>query len=491
VVFVQFHGFVCNIRDNSDEASALSVDASGIVAIAGGTASSNYSTTPGVWDTTHNGGGFDAFVTRLDPSQPSSQQLLYSTFVGGDSSDQPSELSVGESGVVTIGGGTFSSNHPTTPGAWDTTYNSPAGASPDVFVTRLDPSQPSSQRLLYSTFVGGTAEKFANTLSVDGSSVVAIAGTTWSPAYPTTPGAWDTTYNGGLPFYPPDVFVTRLDPSQPSSQQLLYSTFVGGAYYDYAFGLSVNASGVATIAGGTDSADYPTTPGARDTTINSPVASGNLDVFVTRLDPSQPSSQQLLYSTFVGGTFADHARALSVGASGAVTIAGYTFSSNYPTTAGTWDTTFNGDIDVFVTRLDMLPTGASPFGTSTLGCVGPLAIGVTSWPEVGNATFALTCGNAPASATGLLAISDAGLARPVSIFGAQVWIDLASPAFFTVFVSSNAVGAAVVPIPIPNLPALAGAQAYIQFFWAGPTSPPPCPPLGVSASSALAITVQP
>ena len=130
-----------------DWASALSVDASGVVTIAGRTLSANYPTTPGAWDTTQNGLA-DVFVMRLDPSQPSSQQLLYSTFVGGASNDLAEALSVDASGVVTIAGETTSANYPTTPGAWDTTYNS--AFLTDVFVTRLDPSQPASQQLLYS-----------------------------------------------------------------------------------------------------------------------------------------------------------------------------------------------------------------------------------------------------------------------------------------------------------------------------------------------------
>ncbi len=242
-----------------------------------------------------------------------------------------------------------------------------------------------------------------------------------------------------------------------------------------------------TFAGWTLSSNFPTTPGAWDTTYNG----GIIDVFVARLDPSRPSSEQLLHSTFVGGISTDQDSAFSVDASGVVTVAGWTNSSGFPTTPGAWDTTHNGNRDAFVARLDMLPAGASIYGASTPGCAGPLLIGVTSWPQVGNASFALTCGNAPPIATGLLAFSGAGLAAPFSVFGADIWVDLASPAFFTVFVTSNALGAALVPIPIPNVPTLAGGQAFAQFFWAGPSSPPPCPALGISASGALAIVVQP
>jgi hypothetical protein len=177
----------------------------------------------------------------LDPG------LLWSTFVGGASDDSAQALSVDASGVLTLTGYTYSADYPTSPGAWDTTNN-----GSDVFVTRLDPSQPASQQLLYSTFVGGTDADDARAISVDAMGVVTIAGRTYSADFPTTPGAWDATYNGGSQ----DSFVTRLDPSQPASQQLLYSTFVGGASQEQAYALCVDPSGIGTIAGYTKSPNF-------------------------------------------------------------------------------------------------------------------------------------------------------------------------------------------------------------------------------------------
>jgi hypothetical protein len=139
----------------------------------------------------------------------------------------------------------------------------------------------------------------------------------------------------------------------------------------------------------------------------------------------------------------------------------------------------------------VLPAGASVYGASTPGCTGPLAIGVTSIPQVGNAAFALTCGNAPPSTTGLLAFSDAPLAMPLVLLGIGIWIDPASLGYFTVFAPSNGSGVAQIPLPIPNVPGLVGQQAFAQFAWLGPNSPPPCPATGISASNALAITIQP
>ncbi len=183
--------------------------------------------------------------------------------------------------------------------------------------------------------------------------------------------------------------------------------------------------------------------------------------------------------------------ALALDAQGAATVAGATGSTAFPTTPGAYDTSVNGVSDAFVTRLDLLPTGVSAFGRSSPGCTGPLAISVTSMPRVGNASFALTCGNAPPNASGLLALAAAGLATPIPVLGVEFWLDPFSAFFATFGASSDARGACEFGLPIPNQPWFARRRLFVQFFWGGPTSPPPCPPLGLSASNALEITIQP
>ncbi|HKB17283.1 MAG TPA: SBBP repeat-containing protein, partial [Planctomycetota bacterium] len=265
---------------------------------------------------------------------------------------------------------------------------------------------------------------------------------------------------------------------------LLYSTFLGGGGEDdYVRGLALDGTGSATVAGSTDSSDFPTTAGAYDTSYGGGGYYPS-DAFVSRLSPS---GDGLRYSTFLGtGLDADHAQALAVDGSGSAVVAGQTSSYDFPTTAGAYDTTWAGFLDGFVTRLDMMPAGASPYGASTPGCAGPLPIGVTSIPQVGNASFAVTCGNGPANAFGFFGTSSAGLAMPLVFGGLAVWIDPFAPLFFEIVVPSDAVGAALVPIPVPANPALAGAQLFFQFAWFDG-----CAPGGFSASNALAVTVQP
>ena len=168
------------------------------------------------------------------------------------------------------------------------------------------------------------------------------------------------------------------------------------------------------------------------------------------------------------------------------TVIGQANYGGFPVTPGAFDTSHNGGWDGFVARLDLLPTGATAYGTSTAGCAGALPIGVTSIPQVGNAAFAITCGHAPATAAGFFGVSSGGLATPILLGSLAVWIDPLAPVFFEIIVPSNTIGASTVPIPIPAVPALAGAQAFFQFAW-----PDVCAPGGISASNALEIVVQP
>src|SRR5262249_50685188 len=159
-------------------------------------------------------------------------------------------------------------------------------ADSDVFVAKLDASGSS---LLYGTFLGGYSGQTARAIAVDASGAALVTGLTWSPDFPTTPGAYDTTFNGVG-----DAFVAKLD---ASGSRLLYGTFLGGSSDDSAPAIALDASGAVVVGGLTLSPDFPTTPGAYD-----PTNSGAYDAFVAKLDASGSS---LLYGTFLGGSGPD------------------------------------------------------------------------------------------------------------------------------------------------------------------------------------------
>jgi hypothetical protein len=289
-------------------------------------------------------------------------QLVYSTYLGGGSSDIGKGIAVDGSGNAYITGETWSTDFPTTTGAYDTTYN----GDTDVFVSKLNPS---GTALVYSTYLGGGSSDIGKGIAVDGSGNAYLTGYTDSSTdFPTTPGAFNTSYNGYQ-----DVFVTKLN---ASGTALVYSTYLGGSIDDVGYGIALDLAGNAYITGVTYSTDFPTTLGAFDTTKYAP----SLGAFVIKLNASGSS---LVYSTYLGGGLIEEGNGIAIDSSGNAYITGYTWGE-FPTTPGAFDTSFNGGYhDGFVSKLN-------PSGT---GLVYSTYLGGSDW-DVGNAIAVDASGNA-------------------------------------------------------------------------------------------------
>ena len=203
---------------------------------------------------------------HADPVPNVPGQYTYSTYLGGASNDSGNAVAVDAAGGAYVAGHTTSAAFPTTAGAFDTALNS----GTDAFAARLSPTGSS---LVYSTYLGGSGSDFGNGIAVDAAGSAYVSGETSSFDFPTTAGAFDTTYNGGG-----DAFVVKLN---PGGSALVYSTFLGGTSTDVGFGIGVDASGDAYVAGFTSSPDFPTTAGAFDTTFNG----GFRDAFAAKVSP--------------------------------------------------------------------------------------------------------------------------------------------------------------------------------------------------------------
>ena len=358
-----------------DDAEFVAVDASGAAYVTGVTRATDLPVTPGAFDASHAGGGFDAYVAKLAPGGGA---LVYSTFLGGDGSDVGVGIAVDAAGAAYVTGQANDGGlveFPTTPGAFDTTHN---GAG-DVYVAKLAPDGAS---LVYSTFLGGDTTDNGNGIAVDAAGAAYVTGVTSDGPganFPTTLGAFDTTFNGGS-----DAFVTKL---AVDGSSLAYSTLVGGATNDMSRAIGVDASGAAYIAGQTSgpSSTYPTTPGAFDPTFN-----GNSDVFVTRL---AVDGSALAYSSFLGSPGGDAVWTIAVDGAGSAYVMSGTFHSMFPTTPGAYDTTHNGDGDVVVTKF--APNGASLVYSTYLGgsnyeeSYGGLAVDPSGAAYVTGATYSV------------------------------------------------------------------------------------------------------
>ncbi|MFZ1702151.1 MAG: SBBP repeat-containing protein [Pyrinomonadaceae bacterium] len=297
-----------------------------------------FPTTPGAFDTTHNGGSCDAFVAKLNLT---GSALVYSTYIGGGANDWSYALAIDSSGNAYITGFTenFSATlYPTTAGSFDTTPN---GAS-DAFVTKLNST---GSALEYSTFLGGNQGEQGNDVAVDSSGNAFVTGFTTDFAtvpFPTTAGAFDTTHNGNN-----DAFLTKLN---SAGSALVFSTFLGAAGDDRGHGVAVDTVGNAYVTGQTGEpfTPFPTTPGAYDTTHN-----GGQDAFVTKFSLDGSS---LLYSTFLGGNGDEIGYGIAVDPAGDAHVTGSVTEgvapNEFPTTAGAFDTTFNGDVDAFMSKFN-------------------------------------------------------------------------------------------------------------------------------------------
>ena len=193
----------------------IALDSSGNAHVAGETASTDFPTTAGAFQTTYAGGDRDAFVTELNATGTS---LLYSTYLGGSGYDRSAHLgdiALDSFGNAYIVGDTDSSDFPTTAGAFQTTHG---GGGRDAFVTKLNATGSS---LTYSTYLGGSALDFGSGLAVDSSGNAYLTGATESFDFPTTAGAFQATLAGDG-----DAFITKLN---STGSGLLYSTYLGGA----------------------------------------------------------------------------------------------------------------------------------------------------------------------------------------------------------------------------------------------------------------------
>jgi hypothetical protein len=315
-----------------DRSHAIALDGIGNAYVTGYTYSDDFPTTPGAYNQTYSTRQ-DVFVTKLNAA---GSALLYSTYLGGSSSEEGNGIAVDGSGRAYVTGDTGSTDFPTTAGAFDLTNSS----EQDAFVTKLNAA---GSVLLYSTYLGGEGDEWSHGIAVDSSGRAYVTGYTHSTGFPTTAGSYNRTKGGSASTS--DVFVTKLN---AVGSDLVYSTYLGGSNWDQGYGIALDKNSNAYVTGDTHSSDFPTTAGAYDRTYHGG------DIFVTKLNGA---GSGLVYSTFLGGSHSDNSFAIAVDNYSSAYVTGYTTSKDFPTTAGAYNRTFGGIEDVYVTKLN--PAGSS------------------------------------------------------------------------------------------------------------------------------------
>jgi Beta-propeller repeat len=331
----------------SDSATAIAVDASGSAYVTGYTSSNDFPITASAVQTTNKAlanQAYNVFVTKFTAD---GSGLAYSTYLGGSGQsaaasggvnfgDSPSGIAIDSTGSAYVTGFTYSLDFPVTSGAFQTLYPGKLSKAPSAFVTKLSPAGDS---LTYSTYLGGsggnplwTGGDTTTGIAVDPSGSAYVAGTTSSPDFPVTPGAFQTSFTQSSQYT--DGFVVKVN---PSGSALAYATFFGGpGAADLNLGpsaIAVNSSGNAYLVGNTNVLDFPTTPGAFQPTVVGINVFFDYIGYVTELDPKGAT---LVYSTYFAESSQPMAAALD--AAGNVYITGTTTGS-LPLTSGAFQTT--------------------------------------------------------------------------------------------------------------------------------------------------------
>ncbi|OPY48211.1 MAG: PKD domain protein [Methanoregulaceae archaeon PtaU1.Bin222] len=332
----------------TDVGQAIALNASGMPVITGYTGSWNF---PNVsaFDPELNG-TFDAFVTGVS-YDASSSTISFSTFLGGDGTDQGYGLAVhNATGDIYVTGLTRSANFPTVFPA----FNSIISWNQDAFVTHMNPTASS---LVSSTYLGGIGEETGYGIAVDDAGYIYVTGYTQASddpysGFPVSENAFQTTREGIQ-----DAFLSKFE---PDGVYLNYSTFLGGSLVDEGTGVAVDDTGSAFITGFTDSPDFPT-EGPLFTNMDG----FKYDAFVTRF---LPNGTGLMYSTYLGGEYDD--RAMGIARQGAnVSVVGWTDSRDFPL-KNPVQPTYRFAFDAFVARIVSIPPTANFTGE---------ALGVTNY----------------------------------------------------------------------------------------------------------------
>jgi RHS repeat-associated protein len=313
----------------SDTATGAAMDAAGNVYVAGETTSANFPTR-GPVQAAFAGGG-DAFVAKVSPD---GRSLIYSTFLGGASRDVANAVVVDAAGNAYVTGFSGSNAFPIVAGGFQTVRR----GGWDVFVAKLNPA---GNQLLYSTFLTGTGDDFGHGIAIDSSLNAYVTGTTSSTDFPVSPGAYDTTFNGGQA----DFFVFKLS---PGGNARVFATYLGGNALENGqqTRIAVNEAGNAFVGGFTSSTDFPTTPNAVQTRHG-----GMFDGVAARLSPD---GARLEYSTFLGGSRNDGVYGMVLDAFSNLYLSGSSGSPDFPTSPGA-PQSFDG----FVARLVFGPGDTS------------------------------------------------------------------------------------------------------------------------------------
>jgi len=330
--------FATYFGGSGDElATSVAVDGSFNIYLTGSTTSPNLSSTPVLFPSTLvPGAAQNIYIAKITPPLGSAAAVLdYVAYIGGDGTDSPVGISVDSAGDPYVAGTTSSDNFPTT--ATNAYQTTPEVPGTHVFVTEM---LGSATTLQYSSYLSGNGTDTASGMTIDASGNVYVTGTTTSSDVASTTDQFPaSTLPEALPFQissraPIQFFMTKVNTTAPRTGSIAYSTYFGGGSFDTSpnpiavgGGIAVDTNGIVYFAGTTNflytgsssttdfpilNAYQPCLDSAPPVSISYPElctyttpAPSASDAFVTKLNPNAPQGEQLIWSTYVGGSATD------------------------------------------------------------------------------------------------------------------------------------------------------------------------------------------
>lgn len=354
----------------SDIVYDMCIDRDGYIYLTGETTSPDFPVLGAVQPV--RGGGYgDAFITKL---KPDGREIVFSTFMGGSDADVGNGIDVDDDGNIVITGNTSSKDFPIV----NALQKSPAGGTTgDAFVVKLNAA---GTKIIFSTFWGGSGGEISEAAAFDNDGNIIIAGGTFSQDFPVK-DAFQNRSSGGM--FPHDAFICKfskdgqtclfstylggactmgnhatdavtdvfgniyvtgytcsssfpiLNPFQSSfagvsdvflskfnsSGSMVFSTYLGGSQDDKAYSLTTDDFSNIYMTGYTISADFPVKYPVRNK-----AGVFDSDIFITKF---KSSGQQLIFSTYLGGTDTDQGKSVAVDKSGNIFVTGYSISPDF------------------------------------------------------------------------------------------------------------------------------------------------------------------
>jgi hypothetical protein len=322
---------------------AIAVDSKGNAYVTGNT-SNDFPVANPIQPTNH--GGSDAFVTKINADGTA---LVYSTYLGGTSSENGQGIAVDTAGNAYVTGSTQSTDFPTA-----NAFQATLSGFGDAFVTKINAN---GTALLYSTYLGGSGFEWGNGIAVDAADNAYVTGYTTSTDFPVANAIEPKAPGQG------NSFVTKIN---ADGSAFIYSTYLGGSDNDSGSGIAADRAGNTYVTGWTDSTDFPTVNALQ------PTSHGGSDAFVTKINANGTA---FVYSTYLGGAGADSAQGIAVDAEGNTYVTGYTWSVDFPMVNAIQSTFAGGTWDGFVTEIN--PGGSGLVYSTYLGGSGDdLSLGI-------------------------------------------------------------------------------------------------------------------